>query len=123
MPDYADDTSTAFSEEDRPRFRDSPYPVPGREPEALDEYGLTAEEQRQGESIDERLAREEPDFGAPGTPPPEGGPAEESAVQSVADDDLAGGYSEDEPAEDLGPGPADRVGPDSPAQDPGPAVP
>lgn len=103
VPDYADDTSTAYRERDRPRFRDSPYPVPGREPQALDEHGLTAREQRQGESLDERLAREEPDVGSAGAPPPEGGAAEESAVHTVGEDDLTGaGFSEDQPAEDIG---------------------
>jgi hypothetical protein len=36
-------------------------PLPGREPVAVFEYGTTAEEQRQGEPLDIRLAREEPD--------------------------------------------------------------
>lgn len=111
VPDYADDTSTAFNEQDRPRFNDSPYPVPGREPEALDEFGLTAEEQRRGESIDQRLAREEPDFGAAGSQPPEGGPAEEAAVRTVDEDDLTStAYSEDQPTEDIGPEPTGGTG-------------
>lgn len=36
-------------------------PLPGEEPAGLDAYGTTAEEQRAGESLDRRLAREEPD--------------------------------------------------------------
>ena len=36
-------------------------PVPRDEPAALDDFGTTAEEQREGESLDGRLRREEPD--------------------------------------------------------------
>ncbi|MDN3354061.1 DUF5709 domain-containing protein [Actinomadura sp. DC4] len=42
-------------------------PVPGDEPVALDDFGTTAEEQREGESLDGRLSREEPETGTPGT--------------------------------------------------------
>lgn len=45
-------------------------PLPGDRPVAVDDYGTTAEEQRQGEPLDGRLDREEPDqqpmFGAAG---------------------------------------------------------
>jgi len=34
---------------------------------AADRYGVTAEEQRQGESLDLRLSEEEPDVGQPGS--------------------------------------------------------
>lgn len=40
-------------------------PVPGDEPMALDDHGTTAEEQRTGESLDDRLHREDPDVPAP----------------------------------------------------------
>jgi hypothetical protein len=36
-------------------------PVPGDEPVAVDDFGTTAEEQRAGEPLDDRLRREEPD--------------------------------------------------------------
>jgi Family of unknown function (DUF5709) len=36
-------------------------PVPGDEPVAVDDFGTTAAEQREGEPLDLRLAREEPD--------------------------------------------------------------
>ncbi len=61
IPDYANDDSTAYDDTDRPRFRDSPPPLPGDRPQALDEYGLTADEQRHHESLEAHLAREEPD--------------------------------------------------------------
>jgi Family of unknown function (DUF5709) len=36
-------------------------PVPQEQPVALDDFGTTAEEQREGESLDGRLSREQPD--------------------------------------------------------------
>src|SRR2546421_2160911 len=66
IPEYADDDSTAWDDVESPRAADGPdpYPLPpDREdgPAAIDEYGTTPEEQRRGEPIDLRLAREEPD--------------------------------------------------------------
>jgi hypothetical protein len=66
IPGHADDDSNAYDEVDSVREADgpSPWPLPpDREdgPLALDEYGLTAREQRSGQTIDDRLAREEPD--------------------------------------------------------------
>ncbi|OLB64964.1 MAG: hypothetical protein AUI10_08900 [Actinobacteria bacterium 13_2_20CM_2_72_6] len=69
IPEYADDDSTAWDDVESARAADGPdpYPVPGdREdgPAAMDEYGTTPDEQRRGEPIDLRLAREEPDVSA-----------------------------------------------------------
>jgi hypothetical protein len=66
IPEYADDDSTAYDDVDSRRAADGPepYPLPGdREdgPAAIDGYGTTPEEQRRGEPLDLRLAREEPD--------------------------------------------------------------
>lgn len=61
LPDYADDTTTAFEEADRPRFRDSPASLPSDRPQAVDEFGVTPAEQREGEPLEGRLAREVPD--------------------------------------------------------------
>ena len=66
IPEYADDDSTAYDDVGSPRAADGPqpYPLPGDRddgPAAIDEYGTTPEEQRRGEPIDLRLAREEPD--------------------------------------------------------------
>jgi hypothetical protein len=90
IPDHADDMSTAFDEADRPRFADSPPTLPADEPQAVDEHGVTAAEQREGESLEARLAREEPDR------PPEydrvetgGQSAEEAAVQERSEQELA----------------------------------
>jgi hypothetical protein len=63
IPDYADDASTAYEEAERPRFRDSPANLPADEPQGIDEFGVTAAEQRHGESLDMLLEREEPDYG------------------------------------------------------------
>jgi Family of unknown function (DUF5709) len=38
------------------------FPVPGDEPVAVDDFGTTAAEQQEGESLDLRLSREEPDL-------------------------------------------------------------
>ena len=61
IPAYADDTSDAYDDANHPRF-DNPAQLPADEPLAVDEFGTTAEEQRQGEGLDRRLAREEPDI-------------------------------------------------------------
>jgi hypothetical protein len=37
-------------------------PVPGDRPVAVDDFGTTAEEQQEGESLDGRLSREEPEL-------------------------------------------------------------
>jgi hypothetical protein len=37
-------------------------PVPGDRPVAVDDFGTTAEEQQEGESLDGRLAREQPEL-------------------------------------------------------------
>ena len=58
LPDYADDDSGAA-----PRFADGPDPatLPADRPMAVDRFGTTAEEQRAGESVEYKLAREEPE--------------------------------------------------------------
>ncbi|MCW2536542.1 MAG: uncharacterized protein JWQ26_2241 [Modestobacter sp.] len=57
VPEIADDDrpTTALAED--PQFA----PVPGEQPNASIDFGTTAEEQSEGESLDGRLAREEPD--------------------------------------------------------------
>jgi Family of unknown function (DUF5709) len=66
IPEYADDDSTAYDDVDSSRVADGPdpYPLPRDRDDgavAVDEYGTTPEEQRRGEPLDLRLAREEPD--------------------------------------------------------------
>jgi len=66
LPDTADDDSTAYDEVDSPRWADGPDPaaLAGVGPGGSNRLGDTAEEQRQGESLDDRLRQETPDFGA-----------------------------------------------------------
>jgi hypothetical protein len=66
VPEYADDDSDADLDVPSTREADGPDPAPlppDREdgPLALDEFGTTAEEQRHGEPLGARLAREEPE--------------------------------------------------------------
>jgi hypothetical protein len=66
-------------------------PPPGDEPGASVDFGTTAEEERQGESLDGRLAREEPDR------PPR--PGDEAAHRFVAPDE---GVREDTESDAVG---------------------
>src|SRR5215218_5780077 len=73
LPGHADDDSNAYDDVGSPRQADGPEPwpiPPDREdgPLALDEHGVTAEEQREGDTLDARLAREEPDIALPTGP-------------------------------------------------------
>ncbi len=57
FPDTADDAT--------PERRDVPdpeeTPLPGEEPVGVNQFGTTAEEELEGETLDQRLAREVPD--------------------------------------------------------------
>lgn len=66
LPDLQDGSPEAEWAEDPQEM-----PLPGDEPVAAEEYGVTAEEQREGEPLDLRLEREEADV----APEPE--PSEE----------------------------------------------
>jgi hypothetical protein len=63
LPEYADDESTAYDEVESARVADGPDPaaLPADRPLAIDRFGTTAEEARLGESLDYKLAREDPD--------------------------------------------------------------
>jgi uncharacterized protein DUF5709 len=66
LPDTADDDSSAYDEVDSPRWADGadPAALAGVGPGGSNRFGDTAEEARQGESLDRRLRQEEPDVGA-----------------------------------------------------------
>jgi hypothetical protein len=85
LPETADDDSTAYDEVETGRAADGPDPaaLPSDHPLAVDRFGTTAEEQRAGDSLDDRLAQEEPDV--PIIPAPGGGPEE------TVEDELVGG--------------------------------
>lgn len=78
---------------------DAGYSPPDREPTAS-HYGNTMDEQRAGESLDQRLAEEEPDISADD---PDGSAAAPRAGRLVAPDEGAHEDSEsDEVATDVG---------------------
>jgi hypothetical protein len=66
LPDMIDPDSGAFDEDESVRESDGPESGlwPDDHPVALDRYGTTAREAREGAPLDERLAAEEPDVGA-----------------------------------------------------------
>ena len=76
-------------------------PVPGDEPMAVDDFGTTAEERREGESLNGRLSREEPEAEAPGA-----GTAAPAAGRLVQEDE---GVRDDTESEEI----AQDVGPDT----------
>src|SRR6185437_5870736 len=66
LPDTADDDSTAYDDVDTGRTADGPDPAQlpldrDAHPLAVDRFGTTPEEAREGESMDLKLARERPD--------------------------------------------------------------
>jgi hypothetical protein len=63
LPGYADDDSFADPERNAGRAADGPSAaaLPTDRPIASTEFGTTAEEQREGEPLEDRLRREEPD--------------------------------------------------------------
>jgi hypothetical protein len=89
LPDTADDDSNAYDEVDSSRWADGPDPaaLPGVGPGGSNRFGDTAEEQREGESLDYRLSQEEPDVGAEDPLPPRRDPIDET-IDSSAQRDL-----------------------------------
>ena len=63
VPAYADDDSFADSQDPSARTADGPSPaaLPADRPIAVDEFGTTGAEMSQGEPLELRLSREEPD--------------------------------------------------------------
>jgi hypothetical protein len=85
-------------------------PLPGREPAAVLDHGTTAEEQREGEPLDLRLSREEPDV-VPDDIPVDADPAldaDDPAFEQVGrlvapDEGVRADDEKDEIATDVGP--------------------
>lgn len=97
LPETADDDSNAWDDDQSTRMADGPDPaaLPADHPTAVDRFGTTAAEQRRGESLDERLAEEEPDVSPEGPERPVG--------RLVQPDEGIGGDTEpDEVARDVG---------------------
>jgi Family of unknown function (DUF5709) len=80
LPDTADDDSNAYDEVESPRWADGadPAALPGTGPGGSNRFGDTAEEARQGESLDYRLRQEEPDVGQEDPIPPRRDPIDET---------------------------------------------
>jgi len=89
LPETADDDSNAYDSVDGNREADGPDPaaLPGTGPGGADRFGNTAEEQREGDSLDYRLSQEEPDVGAEDPIPVRRDPLDET-VDSSAQRDL-----------------------------------
>ena len=93
------DNDVLFGDDDPDQGMDTSYSPPER-PRGLDAFGTTLAEERRGETLDQRLAEEEPD------------PA--LAVEPIEDLDLTpqgGGHGADEPV----PADRDRIPGDDPA--------
>ena len=95
LPDTADDDSTASDEVDSPRWADGPDPaaLAGVGPGGSNRFGDTAEEAREGESLDDRLRQEEPDVGSEDPLPSRRDPIDEtidSSEQRALDADVWG---------------------------------
>jgi len=93
LPGTADDDSTAYDDVDSGRVADGPDPaaLPADAPQAVDRFGTTAQEQLDGGSLDDRLAREVPDvpLDDPLAPLDPGVPDEDSAARAQFDADVA----------------------------------
>lgn len=93
IPDYADDASP-----ERGQVPDPQEPaLPGDQPQAVFEHGTTVDEQLEGERLDRRLAREEPDVGAGDVSPGDRGDREGDGEVLVAPDE--GAHTDDEKEE------------------------
>jgi hypothetical protein len=82
LPDYADDDSFADPERATSRVADGPEPaaLPSDHPLAVDDFGTTATEQLEGEPLEDRLSREEPDI-QPEEPRPAVDPVDEAEAE------------------------------------------
>lgn len=107
IPDYADDTSTAYEETERPTFSDSPAALPADRPQAVDEHGVTGPEAREGEPLEQRLQREEPAEDADARWPGAGSELGEEVVTEQGETQVARDTEvlgvEPEPAPEPGP--------------------
>jgi hypothetical protein len=84
LPGTADDDSNAYDSVESTRWADGadPAALAGVGPGGSNRFGDTAEEARQGESLDYHLRQEEPDVGAEDPLPPERDPLDETVDSS-----------------------------------------
>jgi hypothetical protein len=88
LPETADDDSNAYDSVESTRWADGadPAALPGVGPGGSNRFGDTAEEQREGESLDARLRQEEPDVGVEDPLPPRRDPFDETVDSSEQQD-------------------------------------
>jgi hypothetical protein len=110
---YTGDMENALDEPDYDDMLDTGYSPPEK-PRAVDAHGTTAREQREGESLDERLAEDVPDVQPPagngigdqpgmaGEPVAESLAGEERAGRLVASNDATPHRRDDVTARDVG---------------------
>ncbi|MEU6890266.1 DUF5709 domain-containing protein [Streptomyces sp. NPDC046557] len=87
--EYQPDMENALDEPDADQRLDEGYDTPDR-PRAVSRHGTTAAEQREGETLDQRLAQETPDVGQDGTdsgPHPEPLPGDTVGRLAPVEDD------------------------------------
>jgi len=84
LPGTADDDSNAYDSVESTRWADGadPAALAGVGPGGSNRFGDTAEEAREGESLDARLRQEEPDVGAEDPLPPRRDPIDETVDSS-----------------------------------------
>jgi hypothetical protein len=102
LPETADDDSTAYDSVESGRWADGPDPaaLPGTGPGGSNRFGETAEEAREGESLDYRLSQEEPEVGAEDPIPARRDPNDEtvdSSEQQALDADVWGASPTSDP--------------------------
>jgi hypothetical protein len=90
LPDVADQDSVADERRESPRIADGPDPaaLPSDVPLAVDRFGTTAAEQRQGEPMDYKLAQELPEHHRTGPAQDEGDALTED-VDNLQGEDIA----------------------------------
>jgi hypothetical protein len=100
LPEYADDDSIAEEPPESGREADGPDPaaLPSDTPLAVDRFGTTPEEARQGEPLSYKLWQEAPDEKVADDPEPGTGEGQPGDNVDLLDDEI------DLPDEDLDPG-------------------
>ena len=106
LPETADDDSTAYDSVESSRWADgaNPAALAGVGPGGSNRFGDTAEEARQGESLDYHLRQEEPDVGAEDPIPPDRDPLDEtldSSEQRDFDADVWGASPTSDPKSQI----------------------
>ena len=96
IPEVSQDDSPTQDRAEDPQFD----PVPGERPTASLDYGTTAREQAEGESLDDRLAREIPDD-APGVRPAEDPDRAGAQYEHDVDTDLRDDSGTERTADDI----------------------